>query len=121
VKTLVDLFAFGSKAKPREPRRDDDIYTDDEGNVGPEYPDSACGVSTFANIDRCTLKGHYFLLPAGTELPDDLDVVSDGVDVQPESKQPPTHHTIFPTRRMSWNHFVELIEMLPWQYAGKKK
>ena len=119
-KTMVDLYAFGSKAKPRAPRLDDDIYADDRGMVGPESRDSAYGASTFADHDKCSLKGHYFLLPAGTELPDGLDVVSDGVDVDAESEQPPTHHTLFPTQHMSWDHFVELVEKLPWRYAGKK-
>lgn len=42
-KTLVNLYAFGSKAKPRAPRLNDDIYPDDKGMVGPEAPDSAYG------------------------------------------------------------------------------
>src|SRR6266571_160601 len=119
-RTLVDLYAFGSKAKVRAPRVNDDIYPDGSGMVGPESPDSAYGASTFADVNSCPLQGHYFCLPAGTELPAGLDVVADGVDAQADSEQPPTHHTIFPSERMSWQRFVALIEKLPWQYAGKR-
>ena len=88
--------------------------------VGPELAESASGASTVADVTSVALTGHYFLLPAGTELPEGLDVVADGQDVLPDSIHPPTHRTIFPSRRMNWERFVELFENLPWQYAGKK-
>ena len=88
--------------------------------VGPEAPAAAKGASTFADVAKCSLSGHYFLLPAGTDLPDGLGVVEDGRDVWPASKHPATHHTIFPDQQMSWDAFVRLIDGLPWQYAGKK-
>lgn len=96
------------------------MFPDAQGMVGPEDPASAKGASTFGYPAPCSLTGHYFLLPAGTELPDGLDVVADGHDVRLHSNHPATHHTIFPDRRMSWEAFVARIDGLPWQYAGKK-
>ena len=120
-RTPVDLFAFGSKVKgPRPPRAGIDFFPDDQGIVGTEIANSPNGASTFSDVTKALLTGHYFVLPAGTELPAGLDVVADGENARPDSLHPPTHHTIFPNQRMSWQRFVELFEKLPWQYAGKK-
>lgn len=116
--TPVDLFAFGSKSKgPRSPRMGIDFFPDEEGMVGPEVAD---GASTYADPTKSPLTGHYFRIPAGTELPHGLDVVADGQDLRPDSEHQPTHHTIFPVQRMKWERFVELFEKLPWQYVGKR-
>lgn len=53
------------------------------------------------------------MLPAGTQMPDGLDVI-------PNSPHGVGHHTIFPTRAMTVNEFNELYKSLPWQYGGKK-
>jgi hypothetical protein len=71
-------------------------------------------------VGQSPLTGHYFLLPAGTELPTGLSVVADGQDVRPDSISQPTHYTIFPSQRMTWEMFIELFGKLPWQYAEKK-
>lgn len=120
-RTPIDLFAFGSRSKgPRLPRSGIDFFPDQEGMIGPELPADASGASTFANIASCPMTGAYFLLPAGTELPDELNVIADGQDVDPQSQQAPTHHTIYPNQRITWERFIELFAKLPWQYAGKK-
>ena len=120
-RTPVNLYAFGSRAKgPRLPRAGIDLFLDERGTVGPEVPPSPDGMSTFADIDQSPLTGHYFVLPAGTELPAGIEVVADGVDVQTDGIHPPTHHTIYPAQRIAWEGFVELVANLPWQSAGKK-
>jgi hypothetical protein len=53
-------------------------------------------------------------------LPEGVNVVADGVNVNPVSPNPPTHHTIFPTAKMLFDKFVEIFKNLPWEYAGKK-
>lgn len=96
------------------------MFPDAQGMIGPETPAAAKGASTFADVTKCSLTGHYFLLPGGTDLPEGLDIVEDGHNVRPNSKHPATHHTIFPVQQMSWDTFVRLIDGLPWQYMGKK-
>lgn len=121
-RTPIDLYAFGAQSKgPRLPCSGIDFFPDHEEMMGPESPADAKGASVFANIAGCPLTGGYFLLPAGTELPEELDVIADGQDVDPQSQYAPTHHTIYPCQRIKWVRFVEMIASLPWQYAGKKK
>jgi hypothetical protein len=120
-RTPVNLFAFGSKSKgPRAPRPGIDLFPNDDGMVEAEMSASAQGASAFADIAQCLLTGHYFLLPAGTDLPEGLAVVADGQDSNSESAHPRTHHTIYPSKTMTFERFVELFKRLPWQYAGKK-
>jgi hypothetical protein len=120
-RTVVNLFAFGSRTKgPRLPRTGIDLFPDQENMVGPDLPESANGCSTFADVNACPLTGHYHVLLSGTELPAGLEVVSNGKDVNPESLHPPTHHSIFPRQRMRLEEFIELFGKLPWRYAGKK-
>jgi hypothetical protein len=117
----IDLFVFGSKANgPRLPRAGIDLFPDDQGMIGPEDSASAKAASTFADLRQCGLTGHFFLLPVGTELPEELGVAADGRDVRPGSEHAASHHTIFPNNRIAWQRFLELFQGLPWQYAGKK-
>ena len=121
-RTPVDLFVFGSRNKgPRPPRVGIDIFPDEQGMVGPEPPNSPTGASAYGDTAQSGLTGHYYLLPAGTELPLGLDAIADGMDVRPDSLQKPTHYTIFPTQRMTAEQFLAAFERLPWQYAGKQK
>jgi hypothetical protein len=121
-KTPTDLRAFGSKTGgPRLSRPNIDVFPNADGMIGPDEAESGNGASTFADVNKAELTGHYYKLPAGTVLPEDLDVVADGSDVRPGSIHPPTHHTIFPCRRMSVAQFVEKLRNLPWQYEGNKK
>lgn len=57
------------------------------------------------------------MLPSGTQMPDGLDVIADGIDVIPDSPHGVGHYTIFSTKEMTVN---ELYKSLPWQYGGKK-
>lgn len=127
--TPVDLYAFGgspeNNAGPRAPRLFEsdrgDIAVDAAGMVAPQHPPFPQGASTFSDPDRAPLTGHYYGLPAGTQLPDGLAVIADGRDVSPASPLDPTHHTIYPTRRMPYQAFVGLYTQLPWEYAGRKR
>ena len=119
--TPTDLYAFGPRGRgPRPPRPGIDLFADPAGMVGPEYPPAPRGASTFGDLARCPLHGHYHTLPAGTPLPEGLAVIADGVDVDPASPHGPTHHTVYPAVRMSFERFVELYQGLPWKYGGKK-
>lgn len=53
------------------------------------------------------------MLPAGTQMPDGLDIIADGIDVIPNSPHGVGHHTIFSTRAMTVNEFNELYKSLP--------
>ena len=94
-----------------------DIQVDPQGMVGPTHPPT--GASTFADVKEAPLTGHYHVLPKGTALPEGLAIVADGVDVG--GSQPRTHHTVYPTRTMKYEEFVEKYMSLPWSHAGKKK
>ncbi len=115
-----DLYAFGNRAGPRPPRPGKDVIPDANGMLAPQVLPDKMGASTFADPNQAPLRGHYHRLPAGTELPDGLDVVADGLDVDLASHHPPTHHTIFNTVEMALDRFVDLFLNLPWQYGGKK-
>jgi hypothetical protein len=51
---------------------------------------------------------------------DGLSVVADGKDVNPQSPHAETHHTIYPSRKMTDQQFIDKFLSLPWQLAGKK-
>jgi hypothetical protein len=118
--TPIDLYAFGNRRGPRPPRLNVDLFPDSAGMVGPESPPFPSGASTFADIRQAPVGGHYFKLPRGTVIPAEIDIVADGVDVDLNSRHPPTHHTIYPFVRMHIDRFLELFLNLPWQYVGRK-
>src|SRR6478752_5964490 len=117
--TPTDLHAFGNATSPRPPRIDNpngksDLTTTD----GKVQPSTSQGASTFGDPSKAPVSGNYHKLPAGTQLPEGLGVVSDGKDVG--GSHAPTHHTIVPTREMTPEEFNEKFQSLPWQKAGKK-
>lgn len=112
----VTLYAFGNSKNPRAPRQNRDILVE-EDRVKPTKPPT--GTSTFADIQYASLTGHYYQLEEGTILPEGLAVVADGKDVG--GTHSPTHHTIYPSREMPWEEFVEKVLSCGWVYAGKKK
>ncbi|WP_419686033.1 RHS repeat-associated core domain-containing protein [Burkholderia theae] len=123
-KTTCDLYAFGNASGPRDPRvqgvntkpgQNADLIADADGMVGPT---TAGGASTFGDVNKAPISGAYHRLPAGTELPDGIDVVADGKDVG--GSHAATHHTICPSKRMSGQTFIEKFKNLPWIKAGKK-
>lgn len=79
------------------------------------------GASAFGDVNQAPLAGHYHTLPAGTPLPNGLGLIADGSDIYQSSRRGPTHHTIYPTRDMSFDEFSRLYQSLPWQYGGKIK
>lgn len=70
------------------------------------------------DVNKAPISGTYHRLPAGTELPDGIDVVADGKDVG--GLHAATHHTICPSKRMSGQTFIEKFKNMPWVKAGKK-
>ncbi|MFC3896414.1 RHS repeat-associated core domain-containing protein [Lentzea rhizosphaerae] len=119
--TPVDLHAFGNASGPRDPREGIDFEVGADGMVIPQSGPSPLGASTFGDPAQAPLTGLYHVIPQGTRLPDGFGVVADGSDVLPGSLQPPTHHTVFPTRPMKPMEFIEGFRGLPWARAGKKK
>lgn len=118
--TKVDLFAFGSRSGPRPPRQGIDFVADASGMFGPEYPPFPMGASLFADFQQAPVRGHYHRLVAGTVIPPDLSIVADGIDVLRNSVHPATHHSFFPTARITAQQFVDAFLALPWQYSGRK-
>ncbi len=120
--TPTDLDAFGNATAPRLPRPKSDLIVDPSGMVGPESPPRPLsGASTFADPAQAPVRGYYSVLPQGTPLPEGLAVVADGNDVLRGSQHLPTHHTIYPTRRMPLQDFLDLFQKLPWQGPVGKK
>ena len=117
MRTPTDLHRFGNAHGPRSPRIQQDLYPYGGGFVGPERPPAPNGLSTFALPANSDLTGHYWRLPADTELPYGLAVLADGEDVGgPRTRG---HHTLYPSVRMPAEQFIRLVSELPWEYAGK--
>ncbi|MFJ2821775.1 polymorphic toxin-type HINT domain-containing protein [Streptomyces toxytricini] len=101
-----------------------DIDVDEDGFVN--APTSAeiealdvQGLSTFDNVTnagRVGLRGQV-RAPAAS-IPDGLGVIADGRGVGGPRAQ--GHQTIYPTRRMSFDEYVGLIQGVNWQNVGKK-
>ncbi|MEJ3741947.1 LamG-like jellyroll fold domain-containing protein [Actinomycetes bacterium KLBMP 9797] len=116
--TPTKLHAFG---KPREPRLGQDFVVGDDGLVVPQSGPLPRGASTFGDPEKAPLSGAYHSIPEGTELPEGLAVVADGVDVIPNSPHPETHHSIYPTRPMMPEEFIDGFNNLPWTKVGNIK
>src|SRR5262249_47232452 len=98
--TPVDLYAFGNRKGPKRPRLGIDVFPDAAGMAGPESLPLPRGPSSYADLSQATLTGPYHLLPKGMKLPEGIEVVEDGMDVEGRSTNPPSHHTIYPAARM---------------------
>jgi len=83
--------------------------------IGPEFGPFPRGASLTANPAGSGLRGQHHLLPGGYEPPRGFGIVST------PSAADLTHHTFFPTVRMSVEAFVEAFLNLPWRYGGKIK
>ena len=117
--TTADIYSFGNKSAPRGARPDKDFGVENfDSIVGPESGPLPKGASNFLDANTAPLNGHYHRLPAGTQMPDGLDIIADGIDVMPNSPHGVGHYTIFPTRAMTVNEFNDLYKSLPWQYGG---
>lgn len=115
----TDLHGFGNSTVPRPPRPRDFEVEDSSSMLHPEDAEFRHGASTFDDPSGKPVKGHYHVLPRGTELPEGLGVMADGVDVG--GPMSAGHHTIYPTRPMSLDEFQQLYSGLPWEYGGKVK
>src|SRR6476620_5222201 len=107
--TTEDLFSFGSATSPKLPWQGIGVFPDANGIVHPESPPLPRGASTFADVNKAPLTGRYHRLPKGTILPEGLEVIADGSDVQARSTHEPTHHTIYPTSAMTEQQFCTLF------------
>jgi hypothetical protein len=116
----TDLHAFGSATKPRDPRLGKDIDPNPDGTVGPEPKDPPWpnGASTFGDVEKSGLTGHYHRIVAGTRMTAGLRVIADGRDAGGPASE--THHTIFPVEQMPFPTFVERFQGLGWSHAGKR-
>jgi hypothetical protein len=117
--TPIDLFAFGNRKGPRPPRIGLDLLPDDAGFLHPDPSPMPPGASSFGDPARSGLTGHFHRLPAGSELPPELEVTADGCDRLPESPLPATHHTFHVTEPMPASAFIERFLNLPWEYGGR--
>ena len=111
----ITLYAFSNNKSPRLPRENKELLVENE-LVRPTQPPT--GASTFADIQNIPLTGHYYKLDKGIELPSGLGVIANGKDVG--GVHLPTHHTIYPTRPMSFTEFQEKFLACGWIYVGKK-
>jgi hypothetical protein len=102
--TTVDLFRMGNSSGPklvteRAPRIGVDIYPDENGMIAPGQGES----STFERMNK---PAKWWQLPAGTQLPDGLQVRNDT----------PGHWLIEPSRSMSVEEFRQLLlQITGWQ------
>ncbi|WP_280353757.1 putative T7SS-secreted protein [Nocardia otitidiscaviarum] len=115
----TDLHAFGNATVPRPPRPKDFGVEDVDAMLHPEATTYRHGASTFDSPEGKPVKGHYHVLPEGTQLPEGLEVMADGRDVS--GPMSAGHHTIYPTRSMTLSEFQDLYASLPWQYGGRIK
>ncbi|MFD8915336.1 polymorphic toxin-type HINT domain-containing protein [Streptomyces sp. NPDC059575] len=77
------------------------------------------GLSTFDSVENASRIGLKGQVRAPTDpLPDGLGVIADGRGVG--GPRALGHHTIYPTRRMPFDEYVELIKGMNWQNIGKK-
>ena len=102
------------------------MYYDPSGHsfediVRPESGPFTKGASNYNSINNAPLTGYYHTLPEGTEFPDRLGIIADGIDVNSHSPHGQGHYTIFPTEEMSVTKFNELFKSLPWKLGDKKK
>lgn len=118
--TPIDLYAFGSKQRPRPPRIGIDIFPDTSGVIAADTPPHVTGASLFGDPLACPLAGHYHRLAAGIEIPAELGLIADGIDVDPNNLYPALHHSLFAVVAVTSTDFVAYFNNLPWQYVGKK-
>ena len=125
--TSEDLYHFGRSPDGAAPikgaRHEDFGISNDSDVVGPYTPsaptDEVGAASTFIDAERSGLTGHYYRLPAGTDLPEELAVHADGEDVG--GLQPWGHRSVYPRIEMPYAQFQELFRNLPWEYLGRIK
>jgi len=67
------------------------------------------------------LTGHYHVLLKGTVLPEEVNVIADGIDVVPNSTHGASPHTFYPPLENDFNKFSDIFVGLPWKYGGRKK
>ena len=116
-----DTYIFGNSEKPADARPEKDFKVQSGSDVvSAQSPPLPKGKSVCINPDTAPLVGHYYKVPAGTELPDGLAIVYDGKDVVPGGHFI-GHSTIYPTRDMTVDEFNGLLQSMPWQHDGKKK
>ena len=120
-----DIYRFGNAAGPATLRNGIDFDLNDRGLVSPQNPSIGFGkykgASAWRNAYTAGATGVFFRIPIfAVQNPlFNLDVVEDGEDVMPGSSFPVGHHTIYPTREMSYTEFDTQVKALGWVRSGK--
>ncbi|ADP79414.1 DUF6531 domain-containing protein [Pseudofrankia inefficax] len=112
------LHAFGNAQGPRAPRLGKDFDIGPDGMIIPQEPPEVKGASTFADVTKVPVRGIYHSIPADTPMPDGIGLIRDGRDAG--GVHFPTHASIYPTKPMKPDDFVEKFLGLPWKRAGRK-
>ena len=100
--TTEDVSNFGSSSAPKL-------------RVDPPDVGSPGGVSAYTDPGAAGLNGHYWTLPAGTELPDGVNLINDSTAIDP-------YHRLFPLPPgMGTGDFHDLLNSMPWAYGDKIK
>ena len=91
-----------------------------EIHVGPEDPPQ--GASAWGNTyyaSQIGLTGRIWrVLRDAVFTVDGLGAIADGSDALPPCPNLPSHHTIYPTRRMRPQDFIDKFLSLPWEMEG---
>jgi RHS repeat-associated protein len=98
-----------SESRPGDYEREGDDVLSQEGKAKPK------GLSSYDTEEnlRKRVSGQMWKLPAGTILPDGLGWVKDN--------DPEGHHTIYATRKMSFEEYKSLLNKLEWEYQKNVK
>ena len=117
-----DLYAIGNVKDGVTVRAGYDIDVDADGTVKAQSPPRPQGKSTFEREDQNPgLTGILYRLPAGTLIKYGLAEVRDGRDVVEGSPHAPGHHSVYPTRRMSFTEFNDLVHNMGWESIKRIK
>ncbi|NSL88091.1 hypothetical protein ECE50_014685 [Chitinophaga sp. Mgbs1] len=116
-----DLIISGNATKPASPRPGKDIPVDEHGMVKSqadvEWPEGKSSFDTVENTSKVLSDTQVHKVPADSALPEGLAIKADGKDVGgPRAKG---HHTIYPTRDMSFDEFSAKVGELESQHIGK--
>lgn len=121
-------FNLGSILKNHKPR-DLVAILISVGMVQPQLFDPANGVfgkgvSLTSDPLNAPLSGNYFRIPAGTQIPNGVNIIRDGSDLYPGSDRGPGHHSFYPTEATSGidfnNAYKNLFEEAACGSKGKK-
>ncbi|ALG08388.1 hypothetical protein AOZ06_17045 [Kibdelosporangium phytohabitans] len=119
-KLKTKLYSAGNSTekKVNPNRKGKDFEVDSLGTVKSQTGKPALerkGVSSFDTKERLAqhASGFAWSLPEGYELPEGLAWVKDN--------DPEGHHTIYPTRDMSFDEYNSKVKSMPWKKEGERR